>query len=76
MAIHKTLLYTPDAVIAELPTLDGETSNLPYMYFSLWHWARMVNGYSGFIRARTRTFTRTCSCSRTTQALMPCAGAE
>ena len=24
-------------------------SNIPFMYFSLWHWARMVNGYSGFI---------------------------
>ena len=22
--------------------------NLPYMYFSTWHWTRMVNGYSGF----------------------------
>lgn len=22
--------------------------NLPYMYFSTWHWTKMVNGYSGF----------------------------
>ena len=22
--------------------------NLPYMYFSMWHWTPMVNGYSGF----------------------------
>jgi hypothetical protein len=22
--------------------------NLPYMYFSMWHWRPMVNGYSGF----------------------------
>ena len=23
------------------------TPNVPYMYFSLWHWAEMINGYSG-----------------------------
>jgi hypothetical protein len=44
----------PDAVLAELPivaTSDGtnEVFNIPYMYFSLWHKAAMVNGYSGFI---------------------------
>lgn len=25
--------------------------NLPYMYFSTWHWTPMVNGYSGFAPA-------------------------
>ena len=24
------------------------TNELPYQYFSLWHWRQMVNGYSGF----------------------------
>jgi hypothetical protein len=28
------------------PELLGR--NLPYMYFSTWHWTPMVNGYSGF----------------------------
>ena len=28
---------------------DRFTENLPYMYFSIWHWRPMVNGYSGFI---------------------------
>lgn len=28
------------------PERFGE--NLPYMYFSIWHWRPMVNGYSGF----------------------------
>ena len=47
--IYESLKYTPDVVIAEMPLLDDETGNIPFMYFSLWHWARMVNGYSGFI---------------------------
>ena len=29
------------------PHPDWFADNLPYMYFSLWHWTRMVNGYSG-----------------------------
>jgi hypothetical protein len=39
-----------DVVLAEFPmgvTKAGYTSNVPFMYFSLWHWAQMVNGYSG-----------------------------
>jgi hypothetical protein len=48
-AIYDVLKYTPKVVIAEMPMLDDETSNIPFMYFSLWHWATMVNGYSGFI---------------------------
>ena len=47
--IYETLKYTPNVVIAELPLLDDETGNIPFMYFSLWHWAHLVNGYSGFI---------------------------
>ena len=48
-AIYDVLKYTPNVTIAEFPLGDDETRNLPFMYFSLWHWARMVNGYSGFI---------------------------
>jgi hypothetical protein len=47
-------IYRPlpaSAVLFEFPVHPeperfGE--NLPYMYFSMWHWRPMVNGYSGF----------------------------
>jgi hypothetical protein len=55
---------TPPAVYAALPAhgvvlfefpvhppADRFSENLPYMYFSIWHWRPMVNGYSGFIPA-------------------------
>ena len=48
-SIYQVLKYTPNVVIAEMPLLEDETGNIPFMYFSLWHWTRMVNGYSGFI---------------------------
>lgn len=47
--IYAGLKGLPRAVLAEFPILEDESSNIPYMYFSLWHWSRMVNGYSGFI---------------------------
>ena len=47
-SIYDVLKFTPNVVIAETPLLDDETGNIPFMYFSLWHWTRMVNGYSGF----------------------------
>ena len=45
-------IYTsigPDAVLAEFPFPAPEESwrNMPYMYFSVWHWSRLINGYSG-----------------------------
>jgi len=43
-----------DAVLFEFPVhspADRFAENLPYMYFSMWHWTPMVNGYSGFIPA-------------------------
>jgi hypothetical protein len=39
------------AVLFEFPVHpppDRFAENLPYMYFSMWHWRPMVNGYSGF----------------------------
>jgi hypothetical protein len=39
-----------DAVLAEFPFGGNPaafTSNVPFMYFSLWHWANLINGYSG-----------------------------
>jgi hypothetical protein len=48
-AIYNALKGTPSVILAETPILGDETGNIPFMYFSLWHWSRMVNGYSGFI---------------------------
>jgi len=54
---------SPPSIYADLPTgsvlfefhvhqpADRFSENLPYMYFSMWHWRPMVNGYSGFIPA-------------------------
>ena len=39
-----------DVVLAEFPFGGNPTRftpNVPFMYFSLWHWAQMINGYSG-----------------------------
>ncbi len=39
------------AVLFEFPVHarpEQFAENLPYMYFSIWHWTPMVNGYSGF----------------------------
>jgi hypothetical protein len=47
--IYAPLKNKADVVLAEFPVMSAEASNLPFMYFSLWHWTRMVNGYSGFI---------------------------
>jgi len=46
------------AVLFEFPVhspADRFAENLPYMYFSMWHWTPMVNGYSGFIPASYQT---------------------
>ena len=48
-SIYQTLKDRSDVVLAEFPVAPDESSNLPFMYFSLWHWTPMVNGYSGFI---------------------------
>ena len=47
--MYRLMKYVPNAVLAEMPMLPDETSNIPYMYFSTWHWLPMVNGYSGFV---------------------------
>jgi hypothetical protein len=38
-------------VLAEFPTrlnIPIVTNGVPFMYFSIWHWLPMINGYSGF----------------------------
>jgi hypothetical protein len=47
-AIYDHLKDRRDVVLAELPVTETVHLNTPYMYFSLWHWTPMVNGYSGF----------------------------
>jgi hypothetical protein len=48
-AIYAALKEKPGVVLAEFPVDANEVFNLPYMYFSVWHWMPMVNGYSGHI---------------------------
>ncbi len=48
-SIYEQLKGRPDVVLAEFPLRSNAPENLPFMYFSLWHWTPMVNGYSGFI---------------------------
>ena len=49
-AIYASLANRPDAVLAEFPWWSdgGFSPQMPFMYFSLWHWTNMVNGASGF----------------------------
>jgi hypothetical protein len=48
-AIYDALKGSSGVILLETPILGDETGNIPFMYFSLWHWSPMVNGYSGFI---------------------------
>jgi hypothetical protein len=48
-AIYEHIKGKPGVVLAEVPVTDMPYVNTVYMYFSLWHWAPMVNGYSGFL---------------------------
>jgi hypothetical protein len=48
-AIYEELSASRNVVLAELPVLEDAAFNTPYMYFSLWHWRPMVNGYSGHL---------------------------
>jgi hypothetical protein len=49
--IYGAVAGSHGVVLAEFPYGGSRrfTSNVPFMYFSLWHWADMVNGYSGHI---------------------------
>jgi hypothetical protein len=47
--VYGSLAGNRDAVLAEFPFPQDYAFNTQYMYFSLWHWASMVNGYSGFM---------------------------
>jgi hypothetical protein len=50
-SVYASLPRSPDVVLAEFPIRrdsNASTEGVPFMYFSLWHWANMINGYSGF----------------------------
>jgi len=57
-AFYEVVKNTPGAVVAEFPLPYDEIDNIPYMYFSLWHWAPLVNGYSGFIPMSYAEFSK------------------
>jgi hypothetical protein len=47
--VYTALEGQPDAVLLELPLIAPDVALEPvYMYFSTFHWHRLVNGYSGF----------------------------
>jgi len=49
--IYQDLAGRQDVVLAEFPFEQHQawvTNEIPFMYFSIWHWRQMVNGYSGF----------------------------
>jgi hypothetical protein len=48
--VYDAIAGDPKVVLAEFPFGGNPrryTPNAPYLYFSLWHWAQMLNGYSG-----------------------------
>jgi hypothetical protein len=48
--IYASLAGRHDVVMAEFPlglSPGGGLTDTPEMYFSLWHWAQLINGYSG-----------------------------
>ena len=50
--IYEPLRQRADAVLLELPLNaipEAFPENIPSMYLSMWHWSRMVNGYSGHL---------------------------
>ena len=62
-AVYQAVAETPGVVLAEFPFGGNPrryTPNAPYLYFSLWHWTQMLNGYSGHYPARTGRFRGGC----------------
>jgi hypothetical protein len=48
-SVYDALAEQPDAVLLELPLTAPQIAQASvYMYFSTFHWHRMVDGYSGF----------------------------
>ena len=47
--IYQVVNEKPGVVLAEFPVDENDVFNTPFMYFSLWHWRPLVNGYSGHL---------------------------
>ena len=47
--VYGALSGAREVVLAEFPVANDYVFNTQYMYFALWHWAPMINGYSGFM---------------------------
>jgi hypothetical protein len=59
--IYNVIATDPRAVLAEFPfatRVPDVIDNIQYMYFSLWHWRPLANGYSGFSSEEYRTFQK------------------
>jgi hypothetical protein len=54
--VYGALAGSRHVVLAEFPFPNDYVYNTPYMYFALWHWAPMINGYSGFMPKSYETF--------------------
>jgi hypothetical protein len=48
-SIYEQIRNTPSVVLAELPIGPESWNSAVFQYFSLWHWAPMVGGYSSFL---------------------------
>ena len=47
-----------DIVVLELPFwIDAENQSVKYMYYSTYHWKKLINGYSGYYPPEYMEFT-------------------
>jgi hypothetical protein len=56
--VYGALAGARHVVLAEFPIEDDFVANTRYMYFSVWHWSSMVNGYSGYMPDSYDRFAR------------------
>jgi hypothetical protein len=59
--IYNVIATDSHAVLAEFPfatRVPDVIDNIQYMYFSLWHWRALANGYSGFNSEGYRAFQK------------------
>jgi hypothetical protein len=57
--IYRSISGVRGVVLAEFPFTGDPAAwitDTPYMYFSLWHWAKLINGYSGHAPATYGAF--------------------
>ena len=64
--VYRLLQRLPNSLILELPVAEPDRTGISldvfYMYYSTFHWHRLVNGYSGFL---PRRYTRLLDLLRT-----------